>query len=163
MVQLRVSTPPPERQRRLQMVTTGHGIVDGRRGGEMVRKRRHVDARAVRVQPVAVRSGGDPDAGGQQAAQPGDVRLDRPGRVGRDLVRPHHVHQACNLDGPPQMRREGGEQPPLTDGSDPHRTAVAFHQQRPEDAERYHDRHRPRPDTADGTAEPPLTCALLVT
>ena len=123
------------------------------------RDARGLAARPVRVQPVAVRRGGEPDAAGQQAAQSGDIGLHGPGRVGRHLVHPHRVRQASDVDGAPQVRRERGEQPPLAGRPDPHRTAVAFHQQRPEDAERCHSRPRPRPDTAEAL----LTCDLLVT
>ncbi len=92
----------------------------------------------------------EPEASGQQAAQPGDVGLHRPGRVGRHLVPPDQVDQRSDVDGPPEVRGERGEQPPLTAGADPHRSAVPLQQQRPEHAERYHARIV-AVRTADGT------------
>ena len=79
-------------------------------------------------------------AAGSSAAQPGDVGLHRAGRVDRQVVRPDEVGQAQDVDGAPEVRRERGEQPPLTGGADPDRAGVPFQQQRPEDAERYHAR-----------------------
>ena len=170
VVQLRVRAPSPERQRGSQAVPTGRRVYEGCRGGEVVRERRHVDARPVRVQPVAVRSGGEPDSAGQQAAQSGDVGLHGPGRVGRHLVDPHHVRQAGDVDGSPQVRRERGEQPPLTDGADPHRTAVPLEQQRPENpstttppSSQFGQDRRNGGTTRDIAADPPLTGELEMT
>ena len=64
--------------------------------------------------------------------QPGDVGLDGPGRsAGTSSA--HTVDEPADVDG--QVRRQRGEEPPLSGGSDADRTCVAREQQRPQDAE----------------------------
>ena len=101
VVQLRVRTPPPERQRGSQTVPTGHGVVEGRRRGEMVRERRHVDARAVRVQPVAVRRGGEPDAAGSRRRSRATLVCTAPaGSAGTSSARTMSARRATSTDRP---------------------------------------------------------------
>ena len=115
---------PPQRQRRVQTGAARGRVVEGRCRGEVVGEGRDVDVRPVGVQPVALGGRGQPEGGGQHAAQPGDVGLHRAGRVDRQVVRPDEVGQAQDVDGAPEVRRERGEQPPLTGGAEPDRAGA---------------------------------------
>ena len=128
---------------------------------------RSVDDGRVGRQPVPTRGRLDqlPIDTDERAAQPGDVRLDRPRRRRRRIVTPQGIHDRIDPHHLPDPARQKGKQPTAVRPGDMQQTTVVLHGQRPEhqnahDSDRTGDRARPRRPRLGNPlvqASPPMT------